>query len=151
MLGIWPNSITSQFYTTFIGYIYPTPRECNCCGCSSMNLIYEVFSDIPTVAETKSNFLKAYKRPIPSIYNTVLQELIVQQHLMRYKKTYCYDAVFALGFVTVYDQLMEGYPSDEDRKAIFQAYIKALQEDPNQYRPAYNFLKTFFPSHLIFH
>ncbi|KAM7492298.1 hypothetical protein LguiA_035219 [Lonicera macranthoides] len=91
-------------------------------------------SDIPTVAETKSNFLKAYKRPIPSIYNTVLQELIVQQHLMRYKKTYCYDAVFALGFVTVYDQLMEGYPSDEDRKAIFQAYIKALQEDPNQYR-----------------
>ncbi|XP_024439054.1 protein THYLAKOID FORMATION1, chloroplastic isoform X2 [Populus trichocarpa] len=37
----------------------------------------------PTVSETKSNFLKAYKRPIPSIYNTVLQELIVQQHLMR--------------------------------------------------------------------
>lgn len=116
-----------------------------------MNLIYVVFSDIPTVAETKSNFLKAYKRPIPSIYNTVLQELIVQQHLMRYKKTYCYDAVFALGFVTVYDQLMEGYPSDEDRNAIFQAYIKALQEDPDQYRPAYNFLKTFSPSHLIFH
>ncbi|CAK9147184.1 unnamed protein product [Ilex paraguariensis] len=91
-------------------------------------------SDVPTVAETKLNFLKAYKRPIPSIYNTVLQELIVQQHLMRYKRTYRYDAVFALGFVTVYDQLMEGYPSDEDRDAIFKAYIEALQEDPEQYR-----------------
>ncbi|KAJ6291357.1 hypothetical protein OIU76_023427 [Salix suchowensis] len=88
----------------------------------------------PTVAETKLNFLKAYKRPIPSIYNTVLQELIVQQHLMKYKKTYRYDPVFGLGFVTVYDQLMEGYPSDEDREAIFQAYIKALEEDPEKYR-----------------
>ncbi|KAF3443823.1 hypothetical protein FNV43_RR13513 [Rhamnella rubrinervis] len=91
-------------------------------------------TDLPTVAETKLNFLKAYKRPIPSIYNSVLQELIVQQHLMRYKRTYSYDPVFALGFVTVYDQLMDGYPSDEDREAIFQAYINALNEDPEQYR-----------------
>ena len=88
----------------------------------------------PTVSETKLNFLNTYKRPIPTVYNTVLQELIVQQHLMRYKRTYRYDPVFALGFVTVYDQLMEGYPSDEDRDAIFQAYIKALKEDPQQYR-----------------
>ncbi|KAL4569898.1 hypothetical protein LXL04_025545 [Taraxacum kok-saghyz] len=88
----------------------------------------------PPVSETKSKFLQAYKRPIPSIYNSVLQELIVQQHLMRYKKTYRYDAVFALGFVTVYDQLMEGYPSDEDREAIFQSYINALNEDPQKYR-----------------
>ncbi|KAI7731386.1 hypothetical protein M8C21_011497, partial [Ambrosia artemisiifolia] len=28
------------------------------------------------------------------------------------------------------DQLMDGYPSDEDREAIFQAYVKALNEDP---------------------
>ncbi|CAL1406763.1 unnamed protein product [Linum trigynum] len=93
-----------------------------------------VSTDLPTVAETKLNFLKAYKKPIPSIYNNVLQELIVQQHLIKYKKTYCYDPVFALGFVTVYDQLMEGYPSDEDREIIFQAYIRALQEEPEQYR-----------------
>ena len=96
----------------------------------SCNLLAEA----PPVSETKLNFLKAYKRPIPSIYNNVLQELIVQQHLMRYKKTYRYDPVFALGFVTVYDQLMEGYPSDEDRNAIFKAYIEALKEDPEQYR-----------------
>lgn len=93
-----------------------------------------IATDIPTVAETKLAFIKAYKRPIPSIYSNVLQELIVQQHLMRYKATYQYDAVFALGFVTVYDQLMDGYPSDEDREAIFRAYINALKEDPEQYR-----------------
>jgi photosystem II biogenesis protein Psp29 len=91
-------------------------------------------TELPTVAETKTNFLKAYRRPIPSVYNSVLQELLVQQHLMRYKKNYQYDPVFALGFVTVYDQLMDGYPSDEDREFIFQAYIRALNEDPDQYR-----------------
>ncbi|CAO2047970.1 unnamed protein product, partial [Urochloa humidicola] len=88
----------------------------------------------PTVAETKLNFLKSYKRPIPSIYSTLLQELLVQQHLMRYKKTYQYDPVFGLGFVTVYDQLTEGYPSNEDKESIFKAYITALNEDPDQYR-----------------
>ncbi|KAK4714285.1 hypothetical protein R3W88_020192 [Solanum pinnatisectum] len=91
-------------------------------------------ADLPTVADTKLKFLTAYKRPIPTVYNTVLQELIVQQHLTRYKKSYQYDPVFALGFVTVYDQLMEGYPSEEDRNAIFKAYIEALKEDPEQYR-----------------
>lgn len=93
-----------------------------------------IVSDVPAVSETKLNFLEAYKRPIPSIYSTVLQELLVQQHLMRYKRTYQYDAVFALGFVTVYDRLMEGYPSDKDREAIFQAYVNALKEDPEKYR-----------------
>ncbi|KAI4384997.1 hypothetical protein MLD38_003074 [Melastoma candidum] len=107
-------------------------------SCSSSRAIVRCMSAatevLPTVAETKSNFLLAYKRPIPSIYNTVLQELLVQQHLTRYKKFYQYDPVFALGFVTVYDKLMEGYPSDEDREAIFKAYVRALNEDPEQYR-----------------
>ncbi|EPS62074.1 hypothetical protein M569_12719, partial [Genlisea aurea] len=102
--------------------------------CRSLVHCMSLDADVPTVSQTKSNFLKAYKTPIPSIYNTVLQELIVQQHLMRYKKSYQYDPVFALGFVTVYDQLMEGYPSAEDRDAIFKAYIEALNEDPAQYR-----------------
>ncbi|GMG98634.1 hypothetical protein Nepgr_000474 [Nepenthes gracilis] len=93
-----------------------------------------IAGDVPTVSETKLNFLKTYMQPIPSIYNNVLQELIVQQHLIRYKRNYRYDPVFALGFVTVYDQLMEGYPNDEDRNTIFEAYIKALKEDPEQYR-----------------
>lgn len=103
-------------------------------GSGSRPVVHCMSTDVPTVSETKSNFLRAYKRPIPSVYGTVLQELIVQQHLMRYKKSYQYDAVFALGFVTVYDRLMEGYPTEEDKEAIFRAYIKALNEEPEQYR-----------------
>lgn len=89
---------------------------------------------VPTVAETKGAFLKKFRKPIPSIYNNVIQELIVQQHLMRYNQTYQYDAIFALGYVTVYDQLMDGYPSLQDKDSIFKAYIEALNEDPDRYR-----------------
>ncbi|KAF5726417.1 protein THYLAKOID FORMATION1 chloroplastic [Tripterygium wilfordii] len=135
------KSSTSSRGSNFEGFRFRTRLLYYCVGgrasnstpCAVMQCM-SASTDVPTVSETKMNFLKAYKRPIPSIYSTVLQELIVQQHLMRYKRTYFYDHVFALGFVTVYDQLMEGYPSDEDRDAIFQAYIKALNEDPEKYR-----------------
>jgi hypothetical protein len=45
------------------------------------------------VAETKRNFIEAYTRPVPAIYNTVLQELLVQQHFIRYGVNYQYNAV----------------------------------------------------------
>ncbi|KAG2712350.1 hypothetical protein I3843_04G112100 [Carya illinoinensis] len=133
-------SSTRTLPTNSEGFRLRTSLSCHCVGIRasvSSRLAIHCMStsiELPTVSETKLNFLKSYKRPIPAVYNNVIQELIVQQHLMKYKRTYRYDPVFALGFVTVYDQLMDGYPSDEDRDAIFQAYIKALKEDPEQYR-----------------
>ncbi|KAJ7516288.1 hypothetical protein O6H91_22G051300 [Diphasiastrum complanatum] len=104
-------------------------------GCpAAVAAVAAVASDVPPVSETKANFLKFYKKPIPTVYSNVIQELLVLQHLIRYNRTYQYDALFALGFVTVYDQLMDGYPSTEDREAIFKAYINALREDPDHYR-----------------
>ncbi|KAK6157214.1 hypothetical protein DH2020_011462 [Rehmannia glutinosa] len=84
-----------------------------------VNLVSYSVQYLPTVSETKLNFLKAYKRPIPSIYNTVLQELIVQQHLMRYKKSYQYEPVFALGFVTVADaQKLEEWARSQSASSL---------------------------------
>eukprot|EP00898_Chlorokybus_atmophyticus_P002287 jgi/Chlat1/3059/Chrsp21S00240 len=104
-------------------------------------------ADIPTVADTKRAFLQNFSKPLPSIYNNVIQELLVQQHLVRqefvcallctkplYNVNYQYDPIFALGFVTVYDQLMDGYAKEEENQQIFEAYIKALKEDPKKYR-----------------
>lgn len=77
--------------------------------------------------------MKSYDDPIPGLYSTVINELLVQQHLIRYQKAYKYDEVFALGFVSVYDQVGEGL--DEDvRGKVFDAYIRALDEDPARYR-----------------
>eukprot|EP00192_Tetraselmis_astigmatica_P021094 CAMPEP_0117662346 /NCGR_PEP_ID=MMETSP0804-20121206/8007_1 /TAXON_ID=1074897 /ORGANISM="Tetraselmis astigmatica, Strain CCMP880" /LENGTH=284 /DNA_ID=CAMNT_0005469245 /DNA_START=98 /DNA_END=952 /DNA_ORIENTATION=- len=87
----------------------------------------------PTVADTKDKFIRAYPRPIPALYNTVIQEFIVQSHLSRYNSNYKYDEVIALGFVSVFDQVTEGL-SEEETKAIFKAYVEALGEDPAKYR-----------------
>ena len=47
----------------------------------------------PTVSDTKQAFYESFKKPIPPIYNTVIQELLVQQHLLRWNHTYQYDEV----------------------------------------------------------
>ncbi|KAK9823138.1 hypothetical protein WJX72_000536 [[Myrmecia] bisecta] len=87
----------------------------------------------PTVADTKQKFLQAYRKPVPGVYTTIVQELLVQQHLMRYNKSYQYDEVFALGFVSVFDQVLDGLPS-ASQEQVFAAYINALDEDPARYR-----------------
>lgn len=51
------------------------------------------------MADTKKKFIDAYSRPIPSIYNTVVQELLVQQHFIRYAINYKYNPVsWLLGY-----------------------------------------------------
>lgn len=87
----------------------------------------------PTVSETKARFLQRYKKPILAIYNNVVQELLVQQHFMRYSKNYEYNEVFALGFVSVFDQILESVDAEE-RAQIFKAYLGALEESPEQFR-----------------
>ncbi|CAL5220853.1 g2937 [Coccomyxa viridis] len=87
----------------------------------------------PTVADTKKRFYETFRKPIPGLYNNVIQELLVQQHIMRYNKKYQYDEVFALGFVSVFDQVLEGLP-DGDRENLFNAYISCLDEDASKYR-----------------
>jgi hypothetical protein len=47
----------------------------------------------PTVADTKAKFITNYTRPIPALYNTVIQELLVQQHFIRHSVNYKYNAV----------------------------------------------------------
>ena len=47
----------------------------------------------PTVADTKRKFYEAFRKPVPGIYNNIVQELLVQQHLMRWNKKYTYDGV----------------------------------------------------------
>lgn len=87
----------------------------------------------PTVSETKRVFLEKYNKPIPSIYNGVIQELLVQQHFVRYSVKYDYNEVFALGFVSVFDQVLDGL-DEAQRTDIFNAYIDSLGENPAQYR-----------------
>lgn len=87
----------------------------------------------PSVSDTKDKFLHSYKRPVAAIYNQVIQEMLVQQHFMRFAVNYQYNPVFALGVVSVFDQILEALP-EQERNDIFNAYIGSLGEDPNTFR-----------------
>lgn len=87
----------------------------------------------PPVSATKDKFLENYKRPVAAIYNQVIQELLVQQHFMRFAINYQYNSVFALGVVSVFDQILEALP-EQERNDIFNAYIGSLGEEPSTYR-----------------
>ena len=80
-----------------------------------------------TVSDTKRNFLELYPSPVPAMYSTVIQELLVQHHLVKFGTKFVYDKVYALGFTSVYDGIMDQFPGDKD--GIFAAYLGALKED----------------------
>ena len=88
---------------------------------------------VPTVADTKAAFTRAYPRPLPSVYSTVVQELLVQMHLYKCNVDYRYSAVAALGLVSTFDQLLDGMAA-ADREAIFTAWVSALGDDPARWR-----------------
>lgn len=46
---------------------------------------------------------------------------------------YRHAQVFGLGFTSVFEQVLEGLP-EADKEAIFTSYIRALEEDPAQYK-----------------
>jgi photosystem II biogenesis protein Psp29 len=87
---------------------------------------------VPTVSQTKAKFFDAYTKPVPAMMSTIINELLVSQHLWRYNAKYTYDPVFALGLVSVFDQILDGPEVDKD--ALFDAYVNALGESPAQYR-----------------
>ncbi|HAN45399.1 MAG TPA: photosystem II biogenesis protein Psp29 [Cyanobacteria bacterium UBA8156] len=84
---------------------------------------------VPTVADAKRAFLQAFAKPIESVYRRVVDELLVELHLLRVNQNFRHDEVFALGVVTVFDRFMAGYRHEGDREQIFAALCQALTFD----------------------
>jgi len=99
-----------------------------------------------TVSDTKQKFLQAYPYPIPSVWSTITQELLVQGHFAKYNVKSEYNALASLGFVSVFDQLYEGFPSEEEKGKIFSAFLSALGEDPVKTRADAETLGAFASS-----
>ena len=87
-----------------------------------------------TVSDTKKAFYSIHTRPINSIYSRVVEELIVEMHLISVNVDFSYDPFYGLGVVTAFDSFMEGYSPEADKESIFQALLKALGEEAEKYR-----------------
>lgn len=91
---------------------------------------------IRTVSDTKRAFYNIHTRPVNSIYRRVVEELMVEMHLLSVNVDFQYDPIYALGVVTAFDRLMVGYRPETDKESIFNALIQAQQSDPQHYREA---------------
>ncbi len=93
-----------------------------------------VVDAIRTVSDTKREFYRLHTRPINSIYRRVVEELMVEMHLLSVNADFTYDSLYALGIVTSFEKFMQGYQPENDRESIFNALCQSVGGNPNQYR-----------------
>jgi len=91
-------------------------------------------STVRTVSDTKRAFYSLHTRPINSIYRRVVEELMVEMHLLSVNADFRYDPIYGLGMVTTFERFMQGYRPDADRSSIFNALCQSLPDDPQKYR-----------------
>ncbi|NUN66471.1 photosystem II biogenesis protein Psp29 [Pseudanabaena biceps] len=89
---------------------------------------------VRTVSDTKKDFYLAFPKPVNQVYRRVVDELLVEIHLLKVNQTFVYDSIFALGVVTTFDRFTVGYKPETDRFAVFHALCSALQFDPDRVR-----------------
>ncbi|MEB3174592.1 MAG: photosystem II biogenesis protein Psp29 [Cyanobacteriota bacterium] len=89
---------------------------------------------IRTVSDAKRDFYRRYNRPISSVYRRLVEELLVEMHLLVVNRDFRYDPIFALGVVTAFDKFMQGYQPAEDLGAILEALCQSISGGADQYR-----------------
>jgi photosystem II biogenesis protein Psp29 len=87
-----------------------------------------------TVSDSKRTFYSLHTRPINSIYRRVVDELMVEMHLLTVNTDYAYSPIYALGVVSAYDRFMNGYRPDADRDSIFSALCKSVEAEGQAFR-----------------
>ncbi|WP_448571997.1 photosystem II biogenesis protein Psp29 [Trichothermofontia sp.] len=91
-------------------------------------------NNVRTVSDTKRSFYSLHTRPINTIYRRVVEELIVEMHLLSVNVDFRPDPVYAVGVVTSFDRFMQGYQPAKDQASIFQALCRAIEADPDRLR-----------------
>ncbi len=87
-----------------------------------------------TVSDSKRAFYAAYPRPINSIYRRVIEELLVEMHLLSVNSDFKPDPIYYLGIVTSFERLMQGYEPESDKEKIFNALCTSTDADPETYK-----------------
>ncbi|MCM1983842.1 photosystem II biogenesis protein Psp29 [Lyngbya confervoides] len=104
---------------------------------------------LPTVSDTKRAFYSRHTRPVNSVYRRVVEELLVEMHLLRVNADFRYDAIYALGIVTSFNRFMEGYEPAADVDSIFEALVRAEALEPETIKSnAKHLLETVRPQSL---
>ncbi|MCP9850132.1 photosystem II biogenesis protein Psp29 [Cyanobium sp. Morenito 9A2] len=74
-----------------------------------------------TVSDSKRAFHRAFPYVIAPLYRRVVDELLVELHLLSHQKGFQPDALFAAGLVQVFDGFARGYRPPEQKEPLFVA------------------------------
>jgi photosystem II biogenesis protein Psp29 len=91
-------------------------------------------NNLSTVSDTKRNFYSKHTRPINSIYRRVVEELMVEMHLLSTNVDFAYDPIYALGVVSSFDRFMASYRPETDKQSIFVALSESMGGNAEQSR-----------------
>ena len=91
-------------------------------------------NNVRTVSDTKRAFYNTHTRPINTIYRRVVEELMVEMHLLSVNVDFSYNPIYALGVVTSFERFMQGYQPERDKEPIFNTLCQAVGDDPQRYR-----------------
>ncbi|MBD2058398.1 photosystem II biogenesis protein Psp29 [Oculatella sp. FACHB-28] len=99
-------------------------------------------NNVRTVSDTKRAFYNTHTRPINSIYRRVVEELMVEMHLLSVNADFHYDPIYALGVVNAFERFMQGYRPENDKVSIFNALCQSIGSDPQTYRQDFERLQS---------
>ena len=78
-----------------------------------------------TVADSKRVFHSAFPYVIAPIHRRLVDELLVELHLLSHQKGFQADGLFAVGLTQVFDSFSNGYRPESQREPLFQALCSA--------------------------
>ncbi|MEY3749931.1 MAG: hypothetical protein RLZZ186_350 [Cyanobacteriota bacterium] len=91
-----------------------------------------------TVADSKRAFHSAFPHVIAPLYRRLVDELLVELHLLSHQKGFAADGFFAVGLTQVFDSFSEGYRPEAQRDPLFLALCSATGFDGTQLRAMAN-------------
>jgi photosystem II biogenesis protein Psp29 len=86
-------------------------------------------SPLLTVADSKRAFHASFPHVISPLYRRLVDELLVELHLLSHQRGFQADPLFAVGLVQVFDSGTRGYRPEDQRKPLFQALCAACGQD----------------------
>ena len=78
-----------------------------------------------TVADSKRAFHAAFPHVIGPLYRRMVDELLVELHLLSHQKGFQADPLFAVGLVQVFQAFARGYRPEQHREPLFEALCQA--------------------------
>ncbi|NJM24001.1 MAG: photosystem II biogenesis protein Psp29 [Richelia sp. SM1_7_0] len=91
-------------------------------------------NNVRTLSDTKKTFYNLHTRPVNTIYRRVVEEMMVEMHLLSVNADFSYNSIYGLGVVTAFDRFMQGYEPEADKASIFNALCQSIETNQTQYQ-----------------